>query len=81
MDYQTPHFAILLPFPLQMALEALPSVSREVVEKVWKNLNLDDKRVKEAVEGIKEWMRKQPHLPRGEGTKIIIHTHLALNSI
>ena len=51
-----------------MAEEALPPVSKEVIEQVRKSLGLDERRIKEAVEGIKEWLRLQPHLPMEEGT-------------
>ena len=50
-----------------MAEEALPPISKEVIDEVRKNLNLDERRLKEAVDGIKEWLGMQPHLPMEEG--------------
>ena len=50
-----------------MAEEALPPVSQEVIEEVRKSLNLDERRIKEALVGIKEWMSMQPHLPEDDG--------------
>ena len=50
-----------------MAEEALPPVSQEVIAEVRKSLNLDERRIKEALEGIKEWMSLQPHLPEDDG--------------
>ena len=52
-----------------MEQEALPPVSKEVIMKVRKLLNLDEERIKEAVEGIKKWIQQQPHLPKSYGKK------------
>ena len=51
----------------QMAEEALPPVSQDVIKKVRKSLNLDEKRIQEALKGIKDWLELQPHLPKENG--------------
>lgn len=47
-----------------MSQDSLLPISKEVIEKVRKDLNLDEIRLKEAVDGIKEWLELQPHLPK-----------------
>ena len=41
----------------------------EVKEKVRKEFGLNDRRVKEALDGLKNWLEMQPHLPKVEGTE------------
>ena len=41
--------------------------SPEIKARVRKEFNLDEQRVKEAVDGIKKWLQLQPHLPKEDG--------------
>ena len=50
-----------------MSSDVLSPPTPEVIEGVRKELGLDEKRVREAVEGIKNWIELQPHLPKAEG--------------
>ena len=49
--------------------------TEEVVEKVRGEIGLNERRVREAVEHLKEWIRLQPHLPKeiGESDKDNLH--------
>ncbi|KAJ9585065.1 hypothetical protein L9F63_020591 [Diploptera punctata] len=49
-----------------MSPDILCKPTPEVIHHVRKELGLDEKAVKEAVEGIKEWLELQPHLPKEE---------------
>ncbi|KAJ9587370.1 hypothetical protein L9F63_019112, partial [Diploptera punctata] len=40
--------------------------SNEVINTVREKLGLDEKRVLEALDGIKSWLQFQPHLPKDE---------------
>jgi hypothetical protein len=42
--------------------------SKEVVEKVRSEFGLNEQRVREAVEHLKDWIQLQPHLPKEIGT-------------
>jgi hypothetical protein len=50
--------------------------TEEVVEKVRGEFRLNEKRVREAVEHLKEWIRPQTHLPKeiGESDKDTLHS-------
>ena len=50
-----------------MSQEALPPISKEVITKIRNLLNLDEKRLEEAMNGIREWLLLQPHLPKDIG--------------
>jgi len=51
-----------------MSLEVIEPPSKEVLEKVWSELGLNEQRVREAVELLKDWLQLQPHLPKEIGT-------------
>jgi hypothetical protein len=51
-----------------MSLEVIEPPSKEVLEKVRSEFGLNEQRVKEAVELLKDWIQHQPHLPKGIGT-------------
>jgi hypothetical protein len=42
--------------------------SKDVVEKVRSEFGLNEQRVREAVELLKDWIQLQPHLPKEIGT-------------
>lgn len=46
-----------------MASEILPAPTIQTIELVRNALGLDEKRVKEAVQHLKDWLELQPHLP------------------
>ena len=56
---------------LQLVIEP---PTEEVLEKVRGEFGLNERRVREAVEHLKEWIRLQPHLPKeiGEANKDIM---------
>ena len=41
--------------------------TEEIKQKVRKELGLNEKRIKEAVQGIRKWLELQPHLPNVDG--------------
>ena len=51
-----------------MSLEAIEPPSKEVLEKVRGEFGLNEQRVREAVELLKDWIHLQPHLPKEIGT-------------
>jgi hypothetical protein len=42
--------------------------SKELLEKVRSEFGLNERRVREAVEHLKDWIQLQPHLPKEIGT-------------
>jgi hypothetical protein len=51
-----------------MSLEVIEPPSKELLEKVWSDIGLNERRVREAVEHLKDWIQLQPHLPKEIGT-------------
>jgi len=51
-----------------MSLEEIEPPSKELLKKVWSEFGLNEQRVKEAVELLKDWIQLQPHLPKEIGT-------------
>jgi hypothetical protein len=51
-----------------MLLEVIETPSKEVLEKVRIEFGLNERRVREAVEHLKDWIQLQPHLPKEIGT-------------
>jgi hypothetical protein len=51
-----------------MSLQVMEPTSKEVLEKVRSEFGLNEERVRDAVELLKEWVRLQPHLPKEIGT-------------
>jgi hypothetical protein len=51
-----------------MSLEVIEPPSKELLEKVWSEFGLNEQRVREAVELLKDWIQLQPHLPKEIGT-------------
>jgi len=47
-----------------MSLDGMEPPSKEVLEKVRSEFGLNEERVKEAVELLKDWIQLQPHLPK-----------------
>ncbi|KAJ9598618.1 hypothetical protein L9F63_010708 [Diploptera punctata] len=45
-------------------------INDEKKERVRKNLDLDEERIKAAVQGIKDWMELQPHLPKEDDGRL-----------
>ena len=58
-----------------MSQEVIEPPTEEVLEKVRGEFSLNERRVREAVEHLKEWIRLQPHLPKeiGESDKDTLH--------
>ena len=52
----------------QMSLQVMEPPSKEVLEKVRGEFGLNEQRVRDAVEHLKDWIRLQPHLPKEIGT-------------
>ena len=59
-----------------MSQEVIEPPTEEVVEKVRGEFGLNEWRVREAVEHLKEWIQLQPHLPKeiGESDKDTLHS-------
>jgi len=57
----------------EMSLEAIQPPSKEVLEKVRGEFGLNEQRVRDAVEHLKDWIRLQPHLPKEIGTFWLRH--------
>ena len=51
----------------EMSLQVIEPPSKEVLEKVRSEFGLNEERVTEAVELLKDWIRLQPHLPKEIG--------------
>ena len=51
-----------------MSLQVMEPPSKEVLEKVRGEFGLSEKRVRDAVEHLKDWIQLQPHLPKEIGT-------------
>jgi hypothetical protein len=51
-----------------MSLEVIKPPSKELLEKVWSEFGLNERRVRETVEHLKDWIKLQPHLPKEIGT-------------
>jgi hypothetical protein len=52
----------------KMSLKVMEPPSKEVLEKVRGEFGLNERRVREAVEHLKDWILLQPHLPKEIGT-------------
>ena len=57
----------------KMSLLVMEPPTKEVLEKVRGEFGLNEQRVKDAVEHLKEWIRLQPHLPKEIGTFCLRH--------
>ena len=51
-----------------MSLHVMETPSKEVVEKLRNKFGLNEQRVRDAVEHLKDWIQQQPHLPKEIGT-------------
>jgi len=52
----------------EMSLEVIEPPSKELLEKVRSEFGLNEQRVRDAVEHLKDWIQLQPHLPQEIGT-------------
>ena len=52
----------------KMSLQVMEPPTKEVVEKVRGEFGLNEQRVREAIEHLKDWTQLQPHLPKEIGT-------------
>jgi len=52
----------------EMSLEVIEPPSKELLEKVRSEFGLNEQRVRDAVEHLKDWLQLQPHLPKETGT-------------
>jgi hypothetical protein len=50
-----------------MSLEVMETPSKDVMDKVRSEFGLNEQRVREAVELLKDWIQLQPHLPKEIG--------------
>jgi hypothetical protein len=66
-----------------MSVEVIEPPSEEVLEKVRSEFGLNERRVREAVELLKNWIELQPHLPKeiGNFRKDFEQCHTVCNSI
>ncbi|GFG39221.1 hypothetical protein Cfor_00122, partial [Coptotermes formosanus] len=62
--YNLEHFTRLFTFRYEMSLEVIEPPSKEALEKVTSEFGLNERRVREAVEQLKNWIELQPHLPK-----------------
>jgi hypothetical protein len=56
-----------------MSSELIKPPSKEILERVRGEFGLNEERVREAVEHLKDWMQLHPHLPKEIG-KLAIST-------
>jgi len=59
-----------------MSLHVMEPPTKEVLEKVRGEFGLNEQRVRDAVEHLKDWLRLQPHLPKEIGTFWLRHSEL-----
>ena len=52
-----------------MISDALPPPNEKTIQLVREKLGLNEKKVKEAVQHLKDWLKRQPYLPNHYGTK------------
>jgi len=52
----------------KMSLLVMENPTKEVLERVRTEFGLNEQRVRDAVEHLKDWIRLQPHLPKEIGT-------------
>jgi hypothetical protein len=45
----------------------METVSNEIIDAVRKKAGLDEKKIRRAVDVIKDWLQQQPHLPHQYG--------------
>ena len=67
----------------EMYIEAIEPPTKEVLEKVRGEFGLNEQRVRDAVEHLKDWIQLQPHLPKEIGTFWLRHceqNHIVHNS-
>jgi len=62
-----------------MSLHVMEPPNKEVLEKVRGEFGLNEQRVRDAVEHLKDWTRLQPHLPKEIGTFWLRHSELKHN--
>jgi hypothetical protein len=55
-----------------MSLEVIQPPSKEVQEKVWSALGLNEKVIKESMEKLRVWLEYQHHLPKEIGTFLFL---------
>jgi hypothetical protein len=51
-----------------MSLEVIKPPTKEVLEKVRSEYGLNERRIKESLEHLRDWLELQPHLPKEIGT-------------
>jgi hypothetical protein len=51
-----------------MSLQVMEPPGREFLQKVRGEIGLNEQRVRDAVEHLKDWIQLQPHLPKEIGT-------------
>jgi effector-binding domain-containing protein len=51
---------------------SLLTLSKETIDKIRTRAGIDEQRLKEAVKALKNWLKKQPHLPHDYGKYIYI---------
>ena len=56
-----------------MSLQVMDPPSKEVMKKVRGEFGLNEQRVRDAVEHLKDWIQLQPHLPKEIGTFLLKH--------
>jgi len=67
----------------KMSLQVMEPPTKEVLERVRSEFGLNEQRVRDAVEHLKDWIRLQPHLPKEIGTFWLRHCeqhHIVHNS-
>ena len=62
-----------------MSLSVMKPPSNDVIEKVRGEFGLNEQRVRDAVEHLKDWIQLQPHLPKEIGTFWLRHCEHNLN--
>ena len=46
--------------------------SKEIIKRVRASFGLDERRIKESVDMLKEWLLLQPHLPKAGGKYAVV---------
>jgi hypothetical protein len=71
--YNIGHYILLFVPRYDMSSELIKPPSTETLERVRGEFGLNEERVREAVEHLKDWIQLQPHLPKEIG-KLAIST-------
>jgi hypothetical protein len=74
-SYDFQYCTLLFVFRCEMQTDLIKPPSKEILERVRGEFGLNEERVREAVEHLKDWIQLQPHLPKEIGKLRISTQH------